>query len=426
MKKQLYIFLAVSLVLVSFSPVPAKKHQHAGLWRCLCACFFLGLIYFPIQASVAAPRKNIIENIELFLFQVNKERYFSFGTYHNRQHIFIKIQSGDQIGWSEQNADRNNPDFDLEEYAGKIGEIKGKTIPEAFALLESNYGKWDRGTVEVLEMALLDLKGRLEGVPAVELLGLKGRNPVPGLFCILEEDLEKVEKEAKQSLQDNFKTHIKLKIFGKEDLDVKLINKVREVMGPETYITADVNTGYKDWKDIAELTGIMKRLHQAGLNACEDPAELEIDQWIQLQSNLSEMSVIPDYIMRPAWVALEKVEKGMGNIYNLHPHSMGSIKYTIAMAGKIKEWGAKLMIGDASLIGPACTQWIQIAIGLEADWVEAIEKNEESDKYLPCVVSQATYRTPDGKMAMKRRPGFGLELDEKMLKKNADKYYQVQ
>lgn len=373
-----------------------------------------------------AEKPAAIDGIELYLFNIEKPLHFSFGTWHNRQHVFIRITSGDFCGWSEHNAGNNNLDFDLEKYADEFKSLKGMELHKALETVQSKYGDWGWGKLEVLELALYDLIGKVENKPAVEMLGLKSREPIPGLFCVLEEDPSKAEEQAKVSLEHNFKTHIKVKIFGKSELDQQLVSEVRRVMGPETYIVADVNKGYKEWKTIDELTQSMLALEKVGLNACEDPAHLEIPQWVELQNNLPEMAIIPDYIMRPSWETLETAVKGMGDIYNLHPHCMGSIHLTADLAYKIKHWDAKLMIGDASLIGPACTQWQQIAIGLGADWVEALEKPDQSGKYLKCVESLATYQNEEGKIAMKLLPGFGINLHLKKVRKLADKSYVVE
>lgn len=378
--------------------------------------------------SLANPRSakiNSIDSIELYLFNVEKPLHFSFGTWHNRQHIFVRIVSGDYSGWSEHNAASNKMDFDLETYAKEISSLKGMEVNDALKSVQSKYGEWSWGKLEVAELALYDLIGKIENKSALEILGLKGRRPIPGLFCVLEEDPKEARHQAEESLVHNFKSHVKVKIFGKPELDAQLISEVRDVMGDDTYIIADVNTGYKTWANIEELKSSMLALKRAGLNACEDPAKLEISQWVELQSLLPELAIIPDYIMRPAWKALETVQKGMGDIYNLHPHCMGSVHLTAELAKKIISWDAKLMIGDASLIGPACSQWQQIAIGMGANWVEALEKPDQSDDYLKCVVSLPTFQDEDGNIAMKPEPGFGIYLNVEKIKKIADRYYVI-
>lgn len=375
--------------------------------------------------KMAGEEKHTIDGIELYLFQVDKPLHFSFGTWMNRQHIFLRIISGQYEGWSEHNAGRNDPGFDLEAYAQDLNELTGVEINEALEKIRTLYGNWGWGKLEVMELALYDLLGKIRGVPSVKLLGLERGEAIPGLFCVLEEDPLKAEAQARLSLENNFRTHIKVKLFGNQELDAQLVRNVRKVMGNEAYVTADVNTGYKGWNSIEELVGSMEALHEAGLDACEDPAKLEISQWVTLQEQLPELDIIPDYIMRPAWETLETSVKGMGNIYNLHPHCMGSIHLTVELARRIQGWGAKLMIGDASLIGPACSQWQQIAIGLGADWVEALEKPGESDPYLDCVQSLATFQQADGRIAMDPEPGFGIKLDLEKIKKSAVRCYIV-
>ena len=80
------------------------------------------------------------------------------------------------------------------------------------------------------------------------------------------------------------------------------------------------------------------------------------------------------------------------------------------------------MIGDASLVGPACSAWQQMAIGLGASWVEALEKKEDSEAYLECIVSKATYRDTNGNFTADLKPGFGLQIDEDKLRRCVSRY----
>ena len=105
---------------------------------------------------------------------------------------------------------------------------------------------------------------------------------------------------------------------------------------------------------------------------------------------------------------------GMGGIYNIHPDSSGSIIDAVTLAKRIYEIGARLMIGDDSLIGPAATVWQQIAIGLGAEWVEATEKEKESRFYYDAVEDIPT-DSRSNPISVKPCYGFGIYLDEKKL-----------
>lgn len=369
-----------------------------------------------------------ITKIEIFRYDINIPRYFSWGTWHNRQHLFIKITSGDFYGWTETPASKNNPDFKPTEWVAYLEKFKGLTIGEAQKLLASEQvlgSKRSLKMLESLDMGLLDLSGRIQNKSAVDLLGLTGTKSVPGLYCILDKDEKKVREEAEKSIEQNLAHHMKFKMFGNEEVDMKLLLTIRDVLGDEAVVISDVNKGYKKWQSLDELKVILDRFYDNGLNAIEDPAPLKTKQWIQLQAMVGDLTLIPDAPMRPAWKGIKTMQPDMGRIYNLHPSTMGSFTHTAQLAQKVKEIGAKVMIGDDSLVGPACSAWQQIAIGVGATWVEAIEKKEDSRNYLDCIIKKPTQKEINGYYSCKPTAGFGVELDTARLKKVSELYVEI-
>jgi len=369
-----------------------------------------------------------ITKIEIFRYDINIPRYFSWGTWHNRQHLFIKISAGDFYGWTETPASKNNPYFKPTAWVKYLEQFKGLTFGEAQKLLASEQvlgSKRSLKMLESLDMGLLDLSGRLQNKSAVELLGLTETNPVPGLYCILDKDEKKVKEEAEKSIKQNLAHHMKFKMYGNEKVDMKLLKTIRDVLGDDAVVISDVNKGYKKWKSLDELKGVLDRFKANGLDAIEDPAHLKINQWIQLQEMVGDLTLIPDAPIRPAWKGINTMQKGMGRIYNLHPSTMGSLTHTAKLAHKVKGIGAKVMIGDDSLVGPACSAWQQIAIGVGATWVEAIEKKEDSKNFLDCVIKKSTKKEAYGYYSFKPTAGFGLEIDTNRLKKVSELYIEV-
>ncbi|MFD2727636.1 enolase C-terminal domain-like protein [Hyunsoonleella rubra] len=386
---------------------------------------------YPLLSSCISDKEVLAEKItkiEFYQYNINIPRYFSFGTWLNRQHIFMKISAGDYYGWSEIPASRNNPEVDLSPWVNYVKQFKGLQVLEAQKLLQSQQVKGSKTSfkyLELMDMGLLDLAGRLQNKPSVELLGLHQKEAVPGLYCILHKDEGKVREEAEKSLKQNLGHHMKFKMYGDVEVDLKLLRIIREVLGKDATVISDVNKGYKKWKSLEELAEILNTFKENGLNAIEDPAPLSTDQWIALQKMTGDLDLIPDAPMRPAWLGVDKLQKGMGRIINLHPSTMASFSHTAMLAKKVHDIGAKVMIGDDSLVGPACTAWQQIAIGSGATWVEAIEKEEDSKEYLECILKSATTKRSDGYYKMDSRPGFGLELDEKRLKRICKRYIEV-
>lgn len=374
-----------------------------------------------------------IRSIELYRYDVNVERTFSHGAWTNRIHGFIRISAGDgdrvQCGWGENIMAVNREELDLKEWLTPLQDLIGMPIGKAIRTVMSRLAELGSKRAEMVETALLDLAGQLLGQSVLELLGLDGKEPVPGLFCILENDLEKVRERAQESWDQGYRTHLKIKLFGDIVLDKKIVEAARDVMGPETFIVGDVNDGYRSKKSEDNLDGIvaaMRILQEAGLNACEDPASLTVPQWIELQRQSGALQLLPDAPLRPAIEAARSVTPGMGGIYNIHPGCAGSLIHAVELARKIQNFGAKLMIGDDSLVGPACTVWQQLAIGLSADWVEALEKPGESDAFQTCVITQVTLRTADSRVSLRDlSPGFGLVLDERRLRSCCRDYGKI-
>jgi len=366
-----------------------------------------------------------ISAIELYAIPVAAERRFSYAVQKNRLHAFIRISAGGKSGWAEANLgyDPENKPFEKRIWRmAWYAELKGKTVADALKRVMARRPERYR-ELEYAEMALLDLAGKLTEKPAIELLGLKGRDPVPGLYCILSDDPEQVAREAKRSLGQNLCTHLKVKLYGKPDVDEAVVRAARAVMGKTAYIVGDVNFGYRRKQSdepLDDMAAVMKRLRDAGLSGCEDPAALSREQWCELQELVGTLDLVPDVPLRPAWDAARNISPGMGRVFNMHPACMGSVAETAVLGRRIKSWQKRLMVGDSSLVGPACPAWEQIAIGLGADWIEAIEKPQENAVFQKCLVQTSIKRTADGRFAIDRLlPGFGTELDLNKLKQLA-------
>ncbi len=378
------------------------------------------LAVFPALSFVAFDNKDfVIDEIKVYRYDINTVRHFSWGTWYNRQHAFIKFRAGAHHGWSEMVASTNNPDLDIAEWGTFLEPFKGMTVKEAFEFITDEQvdanSKLSVGQMEVIEMCLLDLAGKIAQVPAVELLDMTEHRSVPGLYTILQKDLDVISSQIQAAIRLNLNSHVKFKMFGDTKLDKRIAILAREALGDESMILADANRGYKNWSSVEQLAEVMKELHHSGLDAMEDPATLSVEQWIELQKLVIPLKLVPDYPLRPAWHGLKIAQPGMGAVFNFHPASMGSLRDLNPFAKKIKKFNADIMVGDDSLVGPACNVWQQIAIGVGALWVEAIEKEQDSDAYLSCVKSKPTYRDEKGYFAADFQPGFGLELDEQRL-----------
>ena len=359
-----------------------------------------------------------IEEVRLCLKSVEVNQHFSFGTWTSRQHLFLVLRAGNESGYGECVISVNNPEVSLDESHNNINMLNGLSIKEVFSLLRTKRGIFPENIVEMAEMAIIDLAGKCLKKSALDILGLKERKPVCGVYVILSDNPEDVANKTRFAIANKKSEFIKVKLLGDVELDKKIIKAVRDnSKNYGTFIIGDVNGGYKNIGEEKSLDSIaicLKALREAGLDACEDPAYIDNEEWVELQRQVPDLPLIPDYPLRPSREAVNKILPGMGGIYNIHPDSSGSIIDAVTLAKRIYEIGAKLMIGDDSLIGPAATVWQQMAIGLGAEWVEATEKEKESRFYYDAVEDIPT-DSRNNPISVKPCYGFGIYLDEKKL-----------
>ena len=390
----------------------------------------LPLLFVPSFFSASSfntLKKVKIDEINLFLINVTKERNFSFGVWKNRQHVMFNIKARNHTGWGETKVASNQPDFDLKAWSEEFIKLKGMNLVEAIEEVRNQFleGNWRPIVTEGLLMTLYDLMGKIENKPTVKMWGLKGEAPVPAIFCILEKEEDSVIKQAKIAVEQNMHRYVKIKMFGDFEVDKRNVSALRKFLGPDSFILGDPNRGYKNITDLKELSQIMIALNQVGMDGVEDPSDLKKEELIYLQANVGKLSIVPDHIMRPASKSIKSFDDRMGNYFNLHPNCMGTFTEINDIAKLIKASNKGIMIGDSSLIGAACTFWQQLAIGNEASWVEAMEKPQEQDAFLKCIEQKATRMDEEGKVVADFKPGFGLKVNESKLLSLADAHLKI-
>jgi L-alanine-DL-glutamate epimerase-like enolase superfamily enzyme len=375
-----------------------------------------------------------IDEVELFRLDANPPGQIQFGPFENRQHAALRLCVKGTCGWSEGVVTHNDPSFQLAPWGACFAELKGMTVAAALSHHRQHRETWWVNQLEMAEIALLDLAGRLMGISVLSLLEMEHRLPVPGIFCIRESDPLKVAEQVRAARRRNLTSHIKIKIYGEPTLDTALIEAVRKVAGSGTRIIGAADGGFvhEHGTPLDDLATQLKALYRQGLYACEDPADLTVEEWIDLQSLVGSLNLIPNKLISPAWQAVQKASPDMGRIYNLNPGKMGSLIAVLELARRLQNQGAWIAIGDDGLLGPGCTIWQQVAIGLGAAWIQALEKPQESDVFLRCVQIQSTIQKSDGLIGLlyddatrDLRPGFGLQVNVELLRKLCSAYCSI-
>jgi L-alanine-DL-glutamate epimerase-like enolase superfamily enzyme len=116
-----------------------------------------------------------------------------------------------------------------------------------------------------LDAALHDLQGKLLGQPVWRLLGLRRAGP-PTSWTVWLGDPDDMARRAEKAL-DRFR-RLKLKLGGRDGLDVERVRAVRGVAG-DLPLQADVNEAWS----LDEALEALPRLAELGLEYCEQPLQ---------------------------------------------------------------------------------------------------------------------------------------------------------
>ena len=109
-----------------------------------------------------------IVSIRIYLKNVEAVKRFSAETWTSRQHVIVAIESDGHLGFAESIASINNPELDLYPWLDKCSELKGLDVGAAIMHVRQKQDTWPEQLIEMLEMALIDLAGKIEGLPALE------------------------------------------------------------------------------------------------------------------------------------------------------------------------------------------------------------------------------------------------------------------
>jgi L-Ala-D/L-Glu epimerase / N-acetyl-D-glutamate racemase len=158
--------------------------------------------------------------------------------------------------------------FALEEIGGRLAEAPGEQAAKA-----------------ALDSALHDLQGRLVGLPAWRLLGLRRTGP-PTSWTIWLGDPDEMARRAERAARDGRFRRLKLKLGGSDGLDVERVHAVRSI----THLPLQVDVN--EWWALDEALDALPRLAELGVEYVEQPLRAGDDGGAQLR----ERSPVPIYV----------------------------------------------------------------------------------------------------------------------------------
>ena len=217
------------------------------------------------------------------------------------------------------------------EYVEQANEVLGDdpfALDEIMARLPDN----EYAARAAIDAALHDLCGKITGLPVWRLLGLRRPGP-PTSWTIGLGDPDEMAGKAERA--SGFKS-LKLKLGGRDGLDVDRVAAVREVWGE--LIRVDVN----EYWTLEEALDYLPRLAELGVDYCEQPLRAGDPGGVELKRK----APIPIYVDEDCHTLEDIAECGeRGHGVNIKLAKSGGIREAIRMVHAARALGLGVMLG---------------------------------------------------------------------------------
>ena len=337
------------------------------------------------------------EAVELIRIRLPLIRPFttSFGTTAVKDAILVRaIGSGGAEGWGECVA-MEHPLYSGEWNDGAWLVLRDYLAPAAIAGREPGVQGHAMARA-ALEVSMMDLRLRRQGVSLAEHLGgVRDRVPC-GVSLGLEEDVDDLMRLVGTFTEAGYR-RIKLKIEPGRDLEV--VRAVRTAF-PDVPLSADANAAYTE-ETAASLAG----LDELGLQYLEQPlAEDDLLGHARLQRRMATPICLDETITSPT-VARDAIELGACRVINVKLGRVGGLGPSVAIHDLARETDIPLWCGGMLETGVGRAANVALAampgFTLPGD-------TSASDRYFGRDLTEPFVVEPDGTMAVPSGPGIGV------------------
>lgn len=256
---------------------------------------------------------------------------------------------------------------------------------------------------ETVEVALLDLVGRLTDLPAHWLLGGAYRDRVSVCYCTGRQSPGEIGVKAQRVATEGF-TVLKMKCVLEDPLREKAV-AVEEATRGRLKLRLDPNTRFRD---VAGALRVADLLAGLPIECFESPVPQErLDWYVELRRRIALPIAL--HVDDPG-IVLEAIKRDAADAFNLGGGPTAFVQLArLAEAAGRPVWrgsGVDLGIADAAAVqacaaAPSCT--------MPSDLIGHLIRVDDLIRQ-PLVTENGAVRVPDG-------PGLGIDLDEEAVQR---------
>jgi len=260
-----------------------------------------------------------------------------------------------------------------------------------------------------VEMALVDITGKVRGLPAYELLGGRVRDRVHLRWGLAFGPPDVGVEEAQTYLDQGFRT-IKIKI-GRPGtgLDEEMVSAVRAALGDDVNLVVDANSGYRT---PLEAVQELRRLERYRLQLVEQPVgrrHLRDLAWVRARIGTP---ILADESMRHWSEAFDIAREQAADVLAIYVSEAGGMLAAMKAAAIGEAAGLLVTIGSQCELGIGTAAMAHVGVCLPN---LAFESDITGHLRYPQDIINESLDYADGAVRPPTTPGLGVTLNEEVL-----------
>ncbi len=347
----------------------------------------------------------LIDEIDFYPLEIENEEVFKIatGTSFTTENVVVRVEGEGKVGWGSGASNGVTQETNgsilscLKEFRSELIS-KDVDIEEVWSeFREMNPA--DPSALAGLDIALHDLKGKLEGERVFELYGGKDEGVMTDRTIGIMDEKETLE-HLKEYLESGFKA-IKIKVGLDMKKDLERIQAVREAVGSDIEIYLDANQGYS----VEEAKDFCDRLEGHGIEFVEQPVDEEDLKGLKEVTKNTSIPIVADESMKGHESAEKICVEEVADMVNIKLMKCGGLTGGRKIVEVIERYDVEAMVG--------CMLEIEQSLAAAVHLFNSSDNIKYADLDGHFMLPEPLCRGltfESGKLFTSDRPGLGVEL----------------
>ncbi len=352
-----------------------------------------------------------IDDLEAIPIAIDRNEVFkiSTGSSLTAENVIIKVESDDARGWGNSSVNGVTGET-LESILKAFETMKSKivgedvVIEEVWADMRKNLPD-DPAALAGLDIALFDVKGKLEGRTITEMFGGK-REGIMTDRTIGHMTKRETVKHARKFIDEGFKA-LKIKVGLGLMEDINRVKAVREEVGEDIDIWIDANQAFTPEESIT----LCQKLADC-IEFVEQPVKVHDIEGLKKVTEETEIPIMADETIKGPEMAKKICEEGIADMINIKLAKCGGLTGGRKIVEIMEDHGVEGMVG--------CMGETSVSISAGAHLFNSTDNLKYADLDSHFMLSDNIATGLDfveGSLWTSKRPGTGIQIDKEKLDK---------